>query len=250
VIVSRDSQLQGLQRVGKLVARILVAMRAHAQPGMSTAELDEFGGQLLRQAGAISAPRSTYGFPGYTCISLNAEAAHGIPGARLLCANDLVNIDVSALLDSYVADTGGSFVLAPTATGNHLKQRLCEAALQARDAGIAAACAGQQLNFIGRRIERVIHSTGFSNVRNLCGHGVGGALHEEPTMRNYYDPRDNQCLQDGQVITIEPFLSTNVSRVRESSDGWTLVGRSSSLFAQFEHTLVVRQGAPLILTLP
>ncbi|MGD9841604.1 MAG: type I methionyl aminopeptidase [Steroidobacteraceae bacterium] len=250
MIVSSDSQLRGLQRAGKLVAQTLIAMQSHARPGMSTAELDEFGGQLLTQAGANSAPRSTYDFPGHTCISVNAEAAHGIPGERVLCADDLINIDVSAEVDGYFADTGGSFVLAPNATTNSLKHRLCAAAQYARDAGIAVVRTGQSLNIIGRRIERTIHAAGFRNVRNLCGHGVGGALHEEPTMRNYYDSRDSGCLRDGQVITIEPFLSTNVSRVREASDGWTLLGRPSSLFAQFEHTVVVRQGEPLILTLP
>ena len=250
MIIRNDVQLAGLQRTGKLVAQVLLAMQAHARPGMSTAELDEYGGQLLTRAGAESAPRSCYEFPGHTCISINEEAAHGIPGQRVMRAGDLVNIDVSASLDGYFADTGGSFVLPGIDADHLLKHRLCAAALQARDAGIAAVRAGQQLNIIGRLIERTINSAGFRNVRNLCGHGTGAALHEEPTMRNYHDPRDNQMLQEGQVITIEPFLSTNVSRVHEANDGWTLLGRPSSLFAQYEHTLVVRQGAPLIITTP
>lgn len=249
MIACTDAQLQGLQRVGRLVAQVLAAMQAHARSGMSTAELDEFGGQILEQAGAESAPRVSYEFPGHTCISVNEQAAHGIPGARQLQATDLVNIDVSAALDGYFADTGGSFVLEPDNSDDCiLKQRLCAAALRARDVGIAAARAGQPLNVIGRHIERAIHAAGFRNVRNLSGHGVGAALHEEPTMRNYFDQRDTELLQVGQVITIEPFLSTNVSRVRELDDGWTLVGRPSSLFAQHEHSLVVTQGAPLILT--
>ena len=249
MIVSNDAQLQGLRRVGRLVAQILADMQAHARPGMSTAELDTLGGRWLEQAGAESAPRLCYGFPGHTCISVNEEAAHGIPGARLLAAGDLVNIDVSAMLDGYFADTGGSFVPAASdTTDSSLKQRLCATALQARAAGIAAVCAGQRLNIIGKRIERAIHAAGFRNVRNLCGHGVGAALHEEPAMRNYYDSRDAGILQAGQVITIEPFLSTNVSRVHTLADGWTLAGRPSSLFAQHEHTLVVTQGQPLILT--
>lgn len=250
MIVSNDAQLQGLRRIGRLVAQILADMQAHARPGMSTAELDALGGHWLERAGAQSAPRLCYGFPGHTCISVNEEAAHGIPGVRLLAAGDLVNIDVSAMLDGYFADTGGSFVLAASdgAADSSLKQRLCTAALQARAAGIAAACAGQRLNIIGKRIERTIHAAGFRNVRNLCGHGVGAALHEEPAMRNYYDSRDADILRTGQVITIEPFLSTNVSRVYTLADGWTLAGRPSSLFAQQEHTLVVTRGQPLILT--
>jgi methionyl aminopeptidase len=249
LIVSNDTQLQGLQRVGKLVARVLLAMQAHARPGMCTAELDELGGQLINNAGAESAPRIAYDFPGHTCISVNEQAAHGIPGERVLQAGDLINIDVSAALDGYFADTGGSFVLAANPR-DYLKQRLCAAAMRARTVGVVAARSGVRPNQIGRRIEQAIYADGFRNVRNLCGHGVGAQLHEEPTMRNYYDVRDNQSLQEGQVITIEPFLSTNVSRVHELDDGWTLAGRPSSLFAQYEHTLVVRQGEPLILTLP
>lgn len=250
MIINSDAQLAKLQRVGKLVAQTLAAMQAHAQPGMTTAELDAFGGQLLNQAGADAAPRHCYNFPGHTCISVNEQAAHGVPGSRVLQKSDLINIDVSAQLDGVFADTGGSFVLMPDMNRDALKLRLCRAALRARDTGIAAVRAGQRLNKIGRHIECSIHSTGFRNVRTLCGHGTGAALHEEPAMRNYYDRRDSQALEEGQVITIEPFLSTNVGHISPTHDGWTLVGRPSSLFAQFEHTLVVTQGKPLILTLP
>lgn len=250
MIVTNEAQLQSLRRVGRLAAQVLERMQAHAQPGMRTAELDAFGGALLDEAGARSAPQLSYNFPGLTCISVNEEAAHGVPSERTLCVGDLINIDVSAELDGVFADTGGSFVLTPNNSADHeLRQRLCRAALHARDIGVAAAQAGQRLNQIGKRIERAIHAAGFRNVRNLCGHGVGGALHEEPTIRNYFDARDTELLQEGQVITIEPFLSTNVSRVCELADGWTLVGRPSSLFAQFEHTLVVTRDQPIIVTI-
>ena len=253
MVVRTDPQLQGLQRIGKLVAQVLDRMSRHARPGMTTAELDTFGGELLEQAGAESAPRVCYDFPGHTCISVNEQAAHGIPSERVLQAGDLVNIDVSAVLNGYFADTGGSFVVAADRADSHdlpLKLRLCSAALQARDVGVAHVQAGQPLNVVGKYIERAIRAAGFCNVRNLCGHGVGASLHEEPAMRNYYDPRDTETLQEGQVITIEPFLSTNVSRVREAADGWTLLGRPSSLFAQHEHTVVVTRGSPIILTAP
>jgi methionyl aminopeptidase len=249
VIITNDAQLDSLRRIGQVVARVLQQMQAYAEVGMTTVELDEFGGALLDNAGAQSAPQLSYGFPGFTCISINEEAAHGIPGERVLQAGDLINIDVSAAMAGVFADTGGSFVLCPdTSADNDLKQRLCRAALQARDAGVAVAQAGTRLNQVGRRIERVIQAAGFRNVRNLCGHGVGLALHEEPSVRNYFDVRDSETLQEGQVITIEPFLSTNTSRVREQADGWTLAGRPSSLFAQHEHTLVITRGQPIVVT--
>jgi len=131
MVVVNETQLQGLQRVGRVVAQVLNAMQAHAQPGMNTAELDDLGAQLLTQAGAASAPRVSYDFPGATCISVNNEAAHGVPGERVLQAGDLINIDVSAVLDGYFADTGGSFVLQPEATRDATKQRLCNAAQRA-----------------------------------------------------------------------------------------------------------------------
>lgn len=245
--LSNDSQLAGLRRIGRIVAQTLVAMQKHAEPGMTTLELDEFGARLLAVTGATSAPRRDYDFPGTTCISINEQAAHGIPGERRLCPGDVVNIDVSAELDGYYADTGGSFVLPPT---DDRKQLLCATTVRARDAGIAAARAGQRLNTVGRAIERVAQRAGLRIVRNLCSHGVGAALHEEPTIRSYYDPRDDERLAEGQVITIEPFLSTRNTRVKELDDGWTLVGSQGSLFAQYEHTIVVTRGEPIILTLP
>lgn len=249
MVVNNASQLQGLQTIGRVVAQVLTAMQAHAQSGMSTAELDHYGATLLAQAGAESAPQLCYAFPGATCISVNAEAAHGVPGERRLAAGDVINIDVSAMLAGYFADTGASFVLQPDdSPAAAFKQRLCDAALRARDAGIAAVRAGRRINEVGRMIERTVRTSGFRIVRNVCGHGVGTTLHEDPVMRNYFDPRDTQTLQVGQVITIEPYLATNVSRVRELDDGWTLAGRPSSLFAQHEHSIVVTDAEPIILT--
>ncbi len=249
MVIHADNQLKGLQRIGHIVAQILSRMQSQARAGMTTLELDQFGDRLLLEAGAMSAPRLCYDFPGATCISVNHEAAHGIPGERILQAGDVINIDVSAMLDDYFADTGGSFVLQPDASPpSALKQRLCNAAQRARDAGISAVRAGQRINEVGRKIERTVRTTGFRIVRNVCSHGVGTTLHEDPVIRNYYDPLDKEVLEEGQVITIEPFLSTNVSRVHELDDGWTLAGRPSSLFAQHEHTIVVTRGEPIVLT--
>lgn len=248
MVVVNDTQLEGLKRAGRVVSEVQGAMQAYARPGMTTADLDAFGARLLQQAGAASAPRVCYDFPGATCISINDEAAHGVPSERVLTAGDLINIDVSAVLDGFFADTGGSFVLEPQAERDAIKLRLCHAALRARDAGVQAARADRKLHEIGRCVERTVRASGFRIVRNVCGHGVGAALHEDPVVRSYYDPRDNEVLVEGQVLTVEPFLSTNVSRAHEREDGWTLGGRPSSLFAQYEHTIVVTRGAPLILT--
>jgi methionyl aminopeptidase len=243
--LTSDYELKALKRVGQLVARTLEAMQSYAEPGITTLELDQYGERLLTAAGAVSAPRKTYDFPGATCISINEEAAHGIPGPRQLAAGDMVNIDVSAELDGYYADTGGSFVIPPS---DALKNRLCEATLRARAEGMKAARAGEPINKVSRAIQRAAQMRGFKVVRNLSSHGVGAALHEEPTIRNYFDPRDTERLHEGQVITIEPFLSTRAQHVVELADGWTLAGKPGSLFAQYEHTIVVTRGAPIVIT--
>jgi methionyl aminopeptidase len=245
--IGNDSELAALRGVCRLVATVLRAMQAHAQAGMTTAELDAFGERLLLEGGASPAPRKVYGFPGATCISVNEEAAHGIPGTRVLAPGDVVNVDVSAERDGFYGDTGGSFVIAPSSPA---KDRLLEMTRRARDEGIKAATAGGLVSHVSRAIERVARRSGLRVIRNLTSHGVGAALHEEPAIYNYFDPRDTRRLHNGQVITVEPFLATRSNRVVEREDGWTLTVRPGSYAAQFEHTIMVRSGAPLVLTLP
>lgn len=243
--VRHQHELDGLRRAGALVSSILAAMRAHAVDGTVSRDLDAYGAELLRKAGARSAPQLTYGFPGATCISVNAVAAHGIPDDTVLRDGDLVNIDVSAELDGFFADTGASFVVGGA---NPAQQRLLDAAREARDAAIAQLRAGEKLNGIGRTVETVATKRGFRVVRNLGSHGVGRALHEAPgTIPGHYDPRDTRRLHDGMVITIEPFLATHCTQVREAEDGWSMVC-PRGVAAQFEHTVVVTGGAPIIVT--
>ncbi|MBI3369302.1 MAG: type I methionyl aminopeptidase [Burkholderiales bacterium] len=185
-------------------------------------------------------------FPGATCISVNDEIAHGIPGARRLQPGDMVNIDVSARLDGYFADTGASTVLPPDSA---LKRRVRTATRAALDAALAEVKPGARLNRIGHAIERVARASGLRIVRTLCSHGVGSALHEEPTdITGYHEPRDQRLMHPGQVFTIEPFLSTKARAALETGDGWTLVGPPGSLSAQYEHTLVVGRHGPIVVT--
>lgn len=150
--IETQDDVAGLQRVGRVVASVLGRMLDALEPGITTAELDALGARWLAEHGARSAPQLAYGFPGATCISVNEEAAHGIPGARRLERGDVVNVDVSAELDGYFADTGGTRVVPPTTP---LKQRLCHATREALDAALAEATDGAPLNRIGHAIERV-----------------------------------------------------------------------------------------------
>lgn len=244
--IESQADLDGVQAAGQVVAQVLARMLAAVRPGVSTAELDAQGAHWLAEAGAESAPQVCYGFPGATCISINEEAAHGVPGERVIRPGDVVNIDVSARLNGYFADTGGTVAVAPVAPSH---RRLVHAAHEALTAAMQEARHGARLNRIGLAIERVARAYRLRVIENLCSHGVGRALHEAPeSIPGYHDPLDTRTLQEGMVITIEPFLSTKSRWVDEGADGWTLSGAPGNRSAQFEHTMVITRGAPLVLT--
>jgi methionyl aminopeptidase len=245
--IETQDDVVALQRIGRIVSLVLQRMLDSAEPGMSTRELDALGERWLAEHGARSAPRLTYDFPGATCISINEEAAHGIPGNRVIRAGDVLNVDVSAELDGYFADTGGTVVVPPT---NPQKTRLCHATRTALAEATKQARAGQPISGIGAAIERTAKAYGFKIIENLGSHGVGRALHEEPEhIAGYFDPADKRLLKEGMVITIEPFLSTKSRIVKETSDGWTLAGAPGNLSAQYEHTMIITKGAPIVVTL-
>ena len=244
--VETDEELKLLKEIGHIVATVLRTMMERTEPGMTTFELDRIGGELLEFFGAESAPKLTYDFPGYTCISVNEEAAHGIPGARVIEPGDIVNIDVSAQKNGYFADTGRSFVVPPSTP---LKDRLIRATREALGAACAYASANKPLNGIGKAVQKVAKRQGFRIIKNLCGHGVGQSLHEDPKeIHGYYVPEDRRVLKEGMVIAVEPFLSTKSRFVSQARDGWTLIGRKGNLSAQFEHSMVITKGRPILLT--
>lgn len=244
--IETQDDVVALQRIGRIVSLTLQTMLDAAEPGMTTRELDQLGERLLAEHGAQSAPKLTYNFPGFTCISINEEAAHGIPGDRVIRAGDVLNVDVSAELGGYFADTGGTRVVPPTSPQ---KTRLCHATRTALNEAMKCARAGQPINGIGAAIERTAKAYGFKVIENLGSHGVGRALHEEPEhIAGYFDISDKRLLHEGMVITIEPFLSTKSRIVDEMPDGWTLAGVRGNLSAQYEHTMIITQGAPIVVT--
>jgi len=244
--IETDQDLRQLKIIGRIVASTLKTMMESTEVGMTTLELDMIGKQLLEFNGAKSAPKITYNFPGYTCISINEEAAHGIPSERVIKAGDVINIDVSAEKNGYFADTGGSFVVPPSSA---LKDRLLHATRLALNEACQYASAGKPLNGIGKTIQSVAKSKGFKIIKNLCGHGVGRGLHEDPKeIHGFYVPQDKRILKEGMVIAVEPFLSTKSQQALETEDGWTLSGVAGNLSAQFEHTMVITRGKPILLT--
>ncbi|MCC5867856.1 MAG: type I methionyl aminopeptidase [Gammaproteobacteria bacterium] len=244
--IESQRDVDRLQRVGSVVARVLKEMLEAIEPGMTTADLDNIGRRRLDHFGARSAPQVTYNFPGATCISINEQAAHGIPGQRIIARGDVVNVDVSAELDGYFADTGGTRVVPPSTP---VKDRLCHATQLALREALKEARAGNRLNRLGKAVERVARRHRLKIIRNLAGHGIGRSLHEDPhSIVGYFEPRDPRVLREGMVIAVEPFLSTRSTWVEEASDGWTLVGAKGNFSAQYEHTVIVTRGDPIVLT--
>ncbi|GAB1363413.1 type I methionyl aminopeptidase [Rhodobacter sp.] len=187
--ITQEDELEGLKAIGRIVANTMQAMARAMEPGMTTAELDQIGQALLEQEGAVSAPQSTYDFPGATCISVNEEIAHGIPGPRVIKAGDLVNIDVSASKGGFFADTGASYQLAPARPA---LENLCRDGRKAMQIGIAQVGADKPLAGIGKAIGRFADARGYTLIRNLASHGIGRSLHEYPEEVPTWPSRDKR----------------------------------------------------------
>lgn len=246
--ITNEEELEALRRIGRIVANTMQAMAKAMEPGMTTQELDRIGAAVLEKSGAVSAPQTTYGFPGATCISVNEEIAHGIPGPRVIAAGDLVNIDVSASLDGYFSDTGATFRVPPVRPSH---DRLCRDGKRAMQIGIAQVRSERPLAGVGKAIGQFASARGYTLIRNLASHGIGRALHEEPTeIATWPDRRERRRINRGLVMTVEPFLSTGGLWATEGDDGWTLFSDPPAPAVQYEHTVVATDRAPIILTLP
>ena len=247
MIIENDKQLQSMKKIGEIVANCLQLLKVKAQPGMTTKELDEIAGKYLAEFGAVSAPISCYKFPGHTCISVNNESAHGIPGDKVLQDGDLINIDVSAQLDGFFGDNGESFVLGK---GTKIKNKLCRVVKDALDVAIANAVAGRNINELGRAVQQVAKKNKLTVIENLGGHGIGKTLHDQPDfIPSFFDPDDSRKFKENCCVAIEPFVSNGGNWVDEADDCWTLY-LDKHLSAQKEHSVVITKKKPIILTIP
>ncbi|AWN24712.1 type I methionyl aminopeptidase [Deinococcus irradiatisoli] len=244
--ITTEAEFRGMQRAGQVVAETLRTLKAAIRPGITPAELDALAGQVFGRCGAQSAPRLTYNAPVNVFVSVNDDIVHGLPTQRPLAAGDVVSIDVTPIVEGYIADAAVTVAVPPASP---VVMRLIDCAESAFQAGMTAARAGRPVHGIGQAIEREVKRRGFTVLRELFGHGVGRAIHEEPNVPNYYRPGDRTRLHEGLVIAVEPMVSSGRSpKVRTRRDGWTLSTTDGGLAAHFEHTVMVRQGKPLILT--
>lgn len=246
MIAKTAEDFNGLKEIGKIVAAIRDELVQKTVPGVTTKELDDYAGELFEKAGAVSAPKSEYDFPGFTCISVNDEVAHGIPGERVIKEGDLVNIDVSGSKNGYFADTGISFVVGQ---GDERLMKMCDVVKQVFEAGLKKAKPGSKKSGIGKAVFQTAKKHGFTVIKNLTGHGIGRTIHEAPDhIYNYNDTWDDELLKDGMVIAFEPFISTLEEEVFKKDDGWTLATKNSYV-AQYEHTIILTKKGPIIVTL-
>src|SRR5947199_1849915 len=206
-------------------------MEQATRPGLSTAQLDTVGAAFLRRGGARSAPQLSYDFPGFSCISVNEQIVHGVPGPRLLAAGDVVKIDVTAELDGYVADAAITVTLPPVSAE---ARRLRKCAHRAFAQAMTVARAGTAIREIGRAVEAEVARHDFSVVREMCGHGVGRSIHESPSVPNYYSMSTRGTLANGMVLAVEPIICARAAHVVEEADGWTLRTHNGSLAAHLE----------------
>jgi methionyl aminopeptidase len=251
ITLKRPEDLARMRAAGRVVAEILAETERRIEPGMRTLEIDAIAAERLRQHGALSPflnyPHHRGGpvFPASTCVSVNEELVHGIPGKRVLKAGDIVSVDVGAILDGWVGDAAWTYAVGPISPA---ARRLLDVTREALEAGIAAARSGRRMGDIGSAVERHVAANGFAVIRDYVGHGVGRAMHEDPEVPNFGTPGRGTRLQDGMTFALEPMVSAGAIKTRELKDRWTVVIADKSLCAQFEHTLAIRNGSAEVLT--
>lgn len=245
--VNDEGDLKGIVDASKVAKLLRELLRQSCKPGISTAELDEICRQELKGLGAVSAPMKDYHAPCYAFYSVNNCVVHGLPNHKPLEPGDIVKIDVTPEYNGYIADTACSVVIGVPGQ-NSVAEKLAEIVEQSFNKGLRECRVGAAVNRIGRSIEARTKLGGFFVVPELAGHGVGRAIHEEPSVYNFYDATQREKLTEGLVIAIEPMISSRKSRIRTKADGWSITAGEGVLTAHFEHTVLITRTGPLVLT--
>lgn len=245
IIVKGPAELAAMRAAGRIVGELLVRLREAAAPGVTTASLDALASATIAELGGAPAFKGYRGFPACICTSVNDEVVHGIPGRRVLTAGDIVGLDVGARVDGYYADAAITVPIGPVSEQAQRLMAVTEAALAA---GIAQALPGRRLSDISHAVQTAVEQAGFSVVREFVGHGIGAALHEPPQIPNYGAPGAGPVLKAGMALAIEPMVNAGRPEVDVLADGWTAVARDHRWSAHFEHTVVVTEQGPEILT--
>ena len=244
--VKNEREQEYMRRAGRIVALALQKVGGAIRAGITTGELDALAEQTIRGFGALPAFLGYNGFPATACISVNEQVVHGIPGLRPLKDGDLVKVDLGAIVEGWYADAASTYSVEEV---SELARRLMACGHGALAAGVEASRAGSRVRDIGAAVQRYVDSCGFSVVRDLCGHGIGQRLHEEPQVPNYPTAQGNLELQVGMALAIEPMVNAGGSDVAIEPDGWTFVTADATLSVHYEHTVLIQSTGAEIITM-
>lgn len=226
----------GMRRAGRLAAETLDFVTPYVKPGVTTGELDRLCHDFILDHGATPAPLNYRGFPKSICTSINHVVCHGIPGDRRLTEGDILNIDVTVILDGWYGDTSRMYALGKVGVK---ARKLIDVTYEAMMRGISVIRPGATLGDIGHAIQSFAEANRFSIVRDFCGHGLGRVFHAPPSVLHYGRPGEGPVLREGMFFTVEPMINAGRWEVKLLSDGWTAVTKDRSLSAQFEHSVGV-----------
>ncbi len=246
-ILKTAIDLESLRPACRIAGTVLDEVAAWIQPGVTTKEVDGYAASRMKAHGAKSAFLGYRKYPCQICISVNEQIVHGLAGPRRLEFGDIVSLDVGVAYQGYIGDTAKTVAVGGCGV---LAQRLMDVTEKSLYEGIAQAVSGRRVTDISRAIQNYVEDNGFSIVREFVGHGVGRTVHEEPQVPNFVDPKSNEKLRVGMTIAIEPMVNAGTPAVKILNDGWTVVTQDGSLSAHFEHTLLITETEPEILTWP
>ena len=247
ITIKSEPQIEKMRKAGELLHSVMEALRSQIEPGVTTLQLDQMAERLIREGGAIPSSKGYEGFPYSICASVDDQVVHGFPDKTRLRKGQLLSIDCTCILDGWQSDSAFSVVVGG---GNPEAQRLVDATEHCFWLGARQAVAGNHLGDIGHAIQTYAEACGYGVVRDLCGHGIGAEMHEDPNVPNFGNPHRGVKLQAGMTITIEPMIAQGTWKVYCADNDWTIVTRDGGLAAHYEHTLLITEGEPELLSWP
>lgn len=246
IILKTERDLEAMRPACRLAALVLDEVTGFVQPGVTTRMIDQFAAERIKSYGAKSAFLGYRKFPSHLCISVNDQVVHGVAGERRVEFGDIVSLDVGVVYDGYIGDTART---VPVGGCNMAAQRLLDVTRQSLHEGIAAAVVGNRVADISRAVQTYVEGSGYSVVREFVGHGVGRSMHEDPQVPNFVEPgKSTAKLRAGMTIAIEPMVNAGSAGVKVLKDNWTVVTEDGQLSAHFEHTVLITENGPEILT--
>lgn len=247
IILKSERDLEAMRPACAVASAVLNEVGAFIQPGVTTGQVDQFAVERMKHYGAKSAFLGYRKFPCHACISVNEQVVHGLAGPRVLRFGDIVSLDIGVIYNGFIGDTAKTF---PVGGCGVLAQKLMDITEKSLYEGIAQAMSGNRVADISAAIQNYVEHNGFSVVREFVGHGVGRTMHEDPQVPNFVDGKRTEKLRPGMTIAIEPMVTAGLPGVKVLNDGWTVVTLDGSLSAHFEHTVLITEGEPEILTWP